>query len=156
MAAPQQQSVQHVQRDTRNVRSWAMGCMPMAQHSIAAVRPQQQTPQIRSCQSRLHVLTFRIHSLITRTCLPHHASSGALQVYNTTVQPLVHTLFRNGRASCFAYGQTGSGKTFTMSPLPIRAAADIMRYLALDAFLDVNLLVRSLFVGCVSCLQVYW
>jgi kinesin family protein 2/24 len=64
-------------------------------------------------------------------------------VYNTTVQPLVHTLFRNGRASCFAYGQTGSGKTFTMSPLPIRAAADIMRYLALDAFLDVNLLVRS-------------
>lgn len=51
------------------------------------------------------------------------------QVYRTTVQPLVHTLFKNGRATCFAYGQTGSGKTFTMSPLPTRAAADIIEYL---------------------------
>ncbi len=30
-------------------------------------------------------------------------------VYRTTIAPLVHTLFKNGKASCFAYGQTGSG-----------------------------------------------
>jgi hypothetical protein len=63
-------------------------------------------------------------------------------VYRKTVQPLVHTLFRNGKASCFAYGQTGSGKTYTMSPLPIRAAADIFKYLALPDLRDINLHVR--------------
>ncbi len=68
-------------------------------------------------------------------------------MYNTTVQPLVQTLFRNGRASCFAYGQTGSGKTHTMSPLPIRAAADILRYLSLEQYLDVTLWV--------SCFEIY-
>ena len=28
-----------------------------------------------------------------------------------TAQPLVHTVFDRGMATCFAYGQTGSGKT---------------------------------------------
>ena len=28
-----------------------------------------------------------------------------LQVYRNTVQPLVATLFRGGKATCFAYGQ---------------------------------------------------
>jgi kinesin family protein 2/24 len=31
-----------------------------------------------------------------------------------TAQPLVHTIFQQGMATCFAYGQTGSGKTHTM------------------------------------------
>lgn len=35
-------------------------------------------------------------------------------VYKITVQPLVTTIFRQGKATCFAYGQTGSGKTYTM------------------------------------------
>jgi len=39
-------------------------------------------------------------------------------VYKTTIAPLVHTLFKNGKASCFAYGQTGSGKTYTMQVRP--------------------------------------
>lgn len=69
------------------------------------------------------------------------------EVYRTTVKPLVGTLFRNGRATCFAYGQTGSGKTYTMSPLPIRAAADIMHYLARPENRDVNLMV--------SCFEIY-
>ncbi|KAJ9508955.1 hypothetical protein QJQ45_028285 [Haematococcus lacustris] len=68
-------------------------------------------------------------------------------VYQFTVQPLVHTLFKNGKASCFAYGQTGSGKTYTMSPLPIRATADIVRYLARPEYRDVNLYV--------SCFEIY-
>lgn len=51
------------------------------------------------------------------------------EVYRSTVQPLVGTLFRGGKATCFAYGQTGSGKTFTMRPLPLRAAEDIFSVL---------------------------
>lgn len=70
-----------------------------------------------------------------------------LQVYRVTVEPLVHTLFNNGKATCFAYGQTGSGKTYTMSPLPIRAAADILRYLERPELRDVELYV--------SCFEIY-
>eukprot|EP00201_Polytomella_parva_P011500 CAMPEP_0175068112 /NCGR_PEP_ID=MMETSP0052_2-20121109/17490_1 /TAXON_ID=51329 ORGANISM="Polytomella parva, Strain SAG 63-3" /NCGR_SAMPLE_ID=MMETSP0052_2 /ASSEMBLY_ACC=CAM_ASM_000194 /LENGTH=843 /DNA_ID=CAMNT_0016335103 /DNA_START=194 /DNA_END=2725 /DNA_ORIENTATION=- len=68
-------------------------------------------------------------------------------VYRSTVQPLVGTLFRNGKASCFAYGQTGSGKTYTMSPLPTRAAADIFQYLARPDYRDIALHV--------SCFEIY-
>ncbi|WIA29491.1 hypothetical protein OEZ86_011992 [Tetradesmus obliquus] len=69
------------------------------------------------------------------------------QVYRVTVEPLVHTLFHNGKATCFAYGQTGSGKTHTMSPLPIRAAADILQYLVRPELRDVSLFV--------SCFEIY-
>lgn len=69
------------------------------------------------------------------------------EVYCTTVKPLVHTLVRNGKATCFAYGQTGSGKTFTMSPLPIRAAVDIIQLLARPQYKDINLMV--------SCFEIY-
>lgn len=69
------------------------------------------------------------------------------RVYRVTVEPLVHTLFQNGKATCFAYGQTGSGKTYTMSPLPIRAAADILQYLARPELRDVSLFV--------SCFEIY-
>jgi hypothetical protein len=73
--------------------------------------------------------------------------AASCQVYRKTVQPLVHTLFQNGKATCFAYGQTGSGKTYTMSPLPIRAAADILQYLARPEYSDVSLFV--------SCFEIY-
>ena len=68
-------------------------------------------------------------------------------MYRKTVQPLVGTLLRNGKATCFAYGQTGSGKTHTMSPLPIRAAADILQHLARPEHADVSLFV--------SCFEIY-
>ncbi|PNH08824.1 Kinesin-like protein KIF2A [Tetrabaena socialis] len=68
-------------------------------------------------------------------------------VYQLTVGPLVRTLFRSGRASCFAYGQTGSGKTYTMSPLPIRASADIFTFMAQPQHRDIRL--------CVSCFEIY-
>lgn len=32
-------------------------------------------------------------------------------VYRCAAQPLVHSIFEQGMATCFAYGQTGSGKT---------------------------------------------
>jgi kinesin family protein 2/24 len=61
------------------------------------------------------------------------------QVYALTVQPLVATLLRGGKATCFAYGQTGSGKTHTMSPLPIRAAQDVLSLLSLPEHRDIRL-----------------
>ncbi|KAM5291452.1 LOW QUALITY PROTEIN: kinesin-like protein KIF2C [Glossophaga mutica] len=35
-------------------------------------------------------------------------------VYRFTDRPLVHTIFKGGKATCFAYGQRGSDKTHTM------------------------------------------
>lgn len=32
-------------------------------------------------------------------------------LYRCVAQPLVHSIFEQGMATCFAYGQTGSGKT---------------------------------------------
>ncbi|KAF5774395.1 putative plus-end-directed kinesin ATPase [Helianthus annuus] len=51
------------------------------------------------------------------------------EVYRETVQPIIPIIFRRTKATCFAYGQTGSGKTYTMQPLPLRAAEDLVRYL---------------------------
>jgi kinesin family protein 2/24 len=68
-------------------------------------------------------------------------------VYTKTVKPLVPTLFQNGKATCFAYGQTGSGKTYTMSPLPIRAADDLLAELVRPENSDVRLFV--------SCFEIY-
>ena len=40
-------------------------------------------------------------------------------VYRSTVQPLVATIFKAGKATCFAYGQTGAGPPLA-SPAPPR------------------------------------
>ncbi|XP_070541797.1 kinesin-like protein KIF24 [Ptychodera flava] len=36
------------------------------------------------------------------------------QIYERTAKPLVNSVFKGGKATCFAYGQTGAGKTHTM------------------------------------------
>lgn len=74
-------------------------------------------------------------------------SVGNDEVYRSTVQPLVATIFKNGKATCFAYGQTGSGKTFTMQPLPMRAARDMFVLLEDPQFADLSLFV--------SCFEIY-
>ncbi|XP_010548988.1 PREDICTED: kinesin-like protein KIN-13A [Tarenaya hassleriana] len=51
------------------------------------------------------------------------------EVYRATIEPIIPTVFQRTKATCFAYGQTGSGKTYTMKPLPIRAAEDLLRLL---------------------------
>ncbi len=69
-------------------------------------------------------------------------------VYQVTVAPLVTTIFNAGKATCFAYGQTGSGKTYTMQPLPVRAAADILALLEREpSYADDGLYV--------SCFEIY-
>ncbi|XP_057772158.1 kinesin-like protein KIN-13A [Salvia miltiorrhiza] len=51
------------------------------------------------------------------------------EVYRKTVEPIIPIIFQRTKATCFAYGQTGSGKTYTMQPLPLRAAEDLVRLL---------------------------
>jgi len=68
-------------------------------------------------------------------------------VYHSTVQPLVQTLFWGGKATCFAYGQTGSGKTYTMTPLPLKAADEIFGILGNREFKNYYLYV--------SCFEIY-
>ena len=60
-------------------------------------------------------------------------------VYNSTVAPLVGTIFDKCKVTCFAYGQTGSGKTYTMNPLPIRAAGEILGELRKPEYKDLCL-----------------
>lgn len=75
-------------------------------------------------------------------------SVGNEELYCRAVQPLIATLFRRGRGTCFAYGQTGSGKTYTMQPLPLRAAADIFRVInSISEFSACSLYV--------SCFEIY-
>nr|UPW27182.1 kinesin-like protein KIN-13A [Allium cepa] len=58
------------------------------------------------------------------------------EVYHQTVEPIIPTIFERTKATCFAYGQTGSGKTYTMQPLPLRAAGDIVRLLQQPVYRD--------------------
>ncbi|KAL1062352.1 hypothetical protein V6Z11_D13G073900, partial [Gossypium hirsutum] len=51
------------------------------------------------------------------------------EVYRVTVEPIIPIIFQRTKATCFAYGQTDSGKTFTIQPLPLRAAQDLIRFL---------------------------
>ncbi|XVE65608.1 hypothetical protein DITRI_Ditri08aG0014000 [Diplodiscus trichospermus] len=67
------------------------------------------------------------HEFCFDAVLDEHVNNG--EVYRVTVEPIIPIIFQRTKATCFAYGQTGSGKTFTMQPLPLRAAQDLIRYL---------------------------
>ncbi|KAF8401476.1 hypothetical protein HHK36_012415 [Tetracentron sinense] len=65
------------------------------------------------------------HEFCFDAVLDEHVTND--EVYRVTVDPIIPTIFQRTKATCFAYGQTGSGKTFTMQPLPLRAAEDLVR-----------------------------
>ncbi|KAB5537382.1 hypothetical protein DKX38_014915 [Salix brachista] len=67
------------------------------------------------------------HEFCFDAVLDEHVTND--EVYRVTVEPIIPTIFQRTKATCFAYGQTGSGKTFTMQPLPLRAAEDLVRLL---------------------------
>ncbi|KAJ9154508.1 hypothetical protein P3X46_027832 [Hevea brasiliensis] len=67
------------------------------------------------------------HEFCFDAVLDQHVTND--EVYRVTVEPIIPTIFQRTKATCFAYGQTGSGKTFTMQPLPLRAADDLVRLL---------------------------
>ncbi|XWS08597.1 hypothetical protein CRYUN_Cryun40dG0015500 [Craigia yunnanensis] len=67
------------------------------------------------------------HEFCFDAVLDEHVTND--EVYRVTVEPIIPFIFQRTKATCFAYGQTGSGKTFTMQPLPIRAAQDLVRFL---------------------------
>ncbi|VAH14676.1 unnamed protein product [Triticum turgidum subsp. durum] len=60
------------------------------------------------------------------------------EVYRETVEPIIPIIFQRTKATCFAYGQTGSGKTYTMQPLPLRAAQDMIRLLNQPVYRNQN------------------
>uniref|UniRef100_A0A0E0PHQ7 Kinesin-like protein n=1 Tax=Oryza rufipogon TaxID=4529 RepID=A0A0E0PHQ7_ORYRU len=60
------------------------------------------------------------------------------EVYRETVEPIIPIIFQRTKATCFAYGQTGSGKTYTMQPLPLRAAQDMVRLLHQPVYRNQN------------------
>eukprot|EP00850_Spirogloea_muscicola_P001512 SM000005S17309 [mRNA] locus=s5:1311716:1316621:- [translate_table: standard] len=68
------------------------------------------------------------HEFVFDAILDEGASND--EVYRETVEPIVPTIFAKAKATCFAYGQTGSGKTYTMQPLPMRAAEDLLHLAA--------------------------
>ncbi|XVE82150.1 hypothetical protein DITRI_Ditri15bG0123700 [Diplodiscus trichospermus] len=72
------------------------------------------------------------HEFCFDAVLDEHVTND--EVYRETVEPIIPTIFQRTKATCFAYGQTGSGKTFTMQPLPLRAAQDLVRYLRQPAY----------------------
>ncbi|CAA0817500.1 Kinesin-13A [Striga hermonthica] len=65
------------------------------------------------------------HEFCFDAVLDEHVTND--EVYRNTVEPIIPTIFQRTKATCFAYGQTGSGKTYTMQPLPLRAAEDLVR-----------------------------
>ncbi|XP_010259584.1 PREDICTED: kinesin-like protein KIN-13A [Nelumbo nucifera] len=67
------------------------------------------------------------HEFCFDAVLDEHVTND--EVYRVTVEPIIPTIFQRTKATCFAYGQTGSGKTYTMQPLPLRAAEDLVRLL---------------------------
>ncbi|KAK4372590.1 hypothetical protein RND71_007974 [Anisodus tanguticus] len=67
------------------------------------------------------------HEFCFDAVLDEHVTND--EVYRSTVQPIIPIIFQRTKATCFAYGQTGSGKTYTMQPLPLRAAGDLVRLL---------------------------
>ncbi|TYI22697.1 hypothetical protein ES332_A06G120500v1 [Gossypium tomentosum] len=87
------------------------------------------------------------HEFCFDAVLDEHVTND--EVYRGTVEPIIPIIFQRTKATCFAYGQTvhgsvvlllisssrnifyilGSGKTFTMQPLPLRAAQDLIRFL---------------------------
>ncbi|EEF45542.1 kinesin-like protein KIN-13A [Ricinus communis] len=72
------------------------------------------------------------HEFCFDAVLDQHVTND--EVYRVTVEPIIPTIFQRTKATCFAYGQTGSGKTFTMQPLPLRAAEDLVRFLHQPAY----------------------
>ncbi|KAG1326250.1 kinesin-like protein KIN-13A [Cocos nucifera] len=77
------------------------------------------------------------HEFCFDAVLDEHVTND--EVYRETVEPIIPTIFQRAKATCFAYGQTGSGKTYTMKPLPLRAAEDIVRLLHQPYYRNQNL-----------------
>ena len=48
-----------------------------------------------------------------------------LDLYKTTLAPMINLILNQGIVTCFAYGQTGSGKTYTMKGLEKEAIDDL-------------------------------
>lgn len=113
---------------------------------IASVDPADNSVTINEPKQKVDLTSYtEYHRFVFDSALGEGVSND--EVYRSTVQPLVGSVFSRGKATCFAYGQTGSGKTYTMSPLPIRTAADMFSVLARPDYQHLGLFV--------SCFEIY-
>lgn len=69
--------------------------------------PQNMRSHLCACQHArlIHVEHTCMHVRHAHACAIPASICSNEDVYDVTVKPLVHTLFSNGKASCFAYGQ---------------------------------------------------
>ncbi|CAI8600500.1 unnamed protein product [Vicia faba] len=74
------------------------------------------------------------HEFCFDAVLDEHVTND--EVYRATIEPIIPIIFERTKATCFAYGQTGSGKTYTMQPLPLKAAEDLVRQLHQPVYLS--------------------
>jgi kinesin family member 2/24 len=111
--------------------------------NIVTVKPDLGEVHVDECKTRVDLEKFtERHKFVFDDSLDARVPD----VYGVTVKPLVATIFKNGKATCFAYGQTGSGKTYTMAPLPGQAASEILDLLSAH-YTDLDLYV--------SCFEIY-
>lgn len=81
-------------------------------------------------------LQFRLR--LQRGGIQRGSTQPVMQVYESSIRPLVDSAFQGAKVTCFAYGQTGSGKTHTMNGSAAQGvpgmyalgANDIFEYLA--------------------------
>eukprot|EP01026_Neomeris_dumetosa_P064520 TRINITY_DN6150_c1_g1_i5.p1 TRINITY_DN6150_c1_g1~~TRINITY_DN6150_c1_g1_i5.p1 ORF type:complete len:603 (-),score=77.70 TRINITY_DN6150_c1_g1_i5:153-1961(-) len=115
------------------------------EHDIADVDMNTATCVIHEPKHKVDLTKYtQEHHFNFDECLDQNVDNE--QIYIITVKPLVETLFNQGKATVFAYGQTGSGKTYTMMPLPVRAAQDILRVLESQ---------KTNIVLAISCFEIY-
>ena len=98
---------------------------------VVAVRPAEGAVTVHEPRTKVDLTRYtEMHAFAFDQVLDEGASND--DIYASAVAPLVGVMFRRGKATCFAYGQTGSGKTYTMQPLPVRAAREILDRLAAE------------------------
>ncbi|KAE8687866.1 Kinesin-13A [Hibiscus syriacus] len=98
----------------------------MAENNLKSISVDKERPTIVAKIKVVVDLTEYVekHEFLSDAVL--NEGVGNEEVYSQTVEPVVRLIFNRTKATCFAYGQ-GSGKTYTMQPLPLKAAQDILR-----------------------------
>ncbi|XP_061993447.1 kinesin-like protein KIN-13B isoform X2 [Rosa rugosa] len=96
------------------------------EEDIITIEPNSNALTVHETKLKVDLTAYEEkHEFVFDAVLDEDVSND--EVYFESVEPIVPLIFQRTKATCFAYGQTGSGKTYTMQPLPIKAAQDILR-----------------------------
>ncbi|KAM5547735.1 kinesin-like protein KIN-13B [Rosa sericea] len=96
------------------------------EEDIITIEPNSNALTVHETKLKVDLTAYEEkHEFVFDAVLDEDVSND--EVYFESVEPIVPLIFQRTKATCFAYGQTGNGKTYTMQPLPIKAAQDILR-----------------------------